>query len=294
MRAPVGPHLVDFGLGDVTFGDQPVGIDLHGRLMAADVVVHDRLCEGRFVAFVVAEAAVAEHVHHHRLVKLHAEFGRHLRGMHHRFRIVAVDMEDRRLDHLCHIRRIGRRAREAWIGGKADLVVDDEVQRAGDAMAAQAGQPEHLGDHALAGKGGVTVQQQRHHLGALRQRHDFAALAPGELVLLGTRLAHHHRIDDFQMRGVGGQRQMHLVAVELAVRRSAEMVLHVARALDVVGSGRTALEFMEDGAARLGHHLAEHVEAAAMRHPQHDFLQAELAAALDDLLQRRDQRLAAV
>jgi hypothetical protein len=59
------------------------------------------------------------------------------------------------------------------------------------------------------------------------------------LVLLGARLAQHHRIDDFEMRRVGGQRQVHLVAVELAVGRGAEMVLHVARAFDVVGRCRS-------------------------------------------------------
>ena len=37
MRPPVGLHLVEFGLADVAFGDQPVGIDLHRRLVAADV-----------------------------------------------------------------------------------------------------------------------------------------------------------------------------------------------------------------------------------------------------------------
>src|SRR3954471_1347053 len=51
---------------------------------------------------------------------------------------------------------------------------------------------------------------------------------------------------------------------------------------------------MEQGAMRLAHDLREHVEAAAMRHAEHDLLHAEIAAALDDLLERRDQRLAAV
>src|ERR1700755_2075914 len=45
---------------------------------------------------------------------------------------------------------------------------------------------------------------------------------------------------------------------------------------------------------RLAHHLGEHVEAAAMRHADNDFLYAEIAAALDDLLQRRNQRFSAV
>ena len=114
------------------------------------------------------------------------------------------------------------------------------------------------------------------------------------LVLLGAHLAEHHGIDDLQMRRIGGQRQMDPVVVELAVRRGAEMIFDVAGAFDRVGIGRAALEFMEQRAMRLAHHLGQHVEAAAMRHADHDFLHAEIAAALDDLLQRRDQRFAAV
>ena len=72
------------------------------------------------------------------------------------------------------------------------------------------------------------------------------------------------------------------------------MIFDVAGALDRVGIGRAALEFMEQRAMRLAHHLGQHVEAAAMRHAEHDFLHAEIAAALDDLLERRNQRFAAV
>src|SRR5262249_53395955 len=51
---------------------------------------------------------------------------------------------------------------------------------------------------------------------------------------------------------------------------------------------------MKDGAVRLGHDLRQHIEAAAMRHADHDLAHAERAAALDDLLQRRDHRFGAV
>ena len=51
---------------------------------------------------------------------------------------------------------------------------------------------------------------------------------------------------------------------------------------------------MEDGAVRLGHHLGQHVEPAAVRHADDDLAHTERAAALDDLLQRRDHRLGAI
>ena len=153
-------------------------------------------------------------------------------------------------------------------------------------MAAQAGQPEALRHHALTRKGRVAVDQHRHDLGAL----DIVV----QLILLGAHLAEHHGIDDLQMRGVRRQRQMHLVVVELAVRRGAEVIFDVARAFHFVGRGRAALELVEDDAMRLAHHLRQNVEAPAMRHAEADLLQAELPAALDDLLERGDHRLAAV
>ena len=176
-----------------------------------------------------------------------------------------LHVEDRRLDHLGHVGRIGRGAREARIGGEADLVVDDEVDRAAGAVALQARQAEAFRHHALAGEGRVAVDEERHDGGAVVRR---AAV----LVLLGAHLAEHHRIDDLEVRRVGGERQVDVVAVEGAVGRGAEMVLHVARALDVVGREGAALELVEERPVRLAHHLGEHVEAAAMGHAEHDLL----------------------
>ena len=166
--APVGAQLVDFALGDDAFVDQLLGVDLQRRRMGADRRVHQRLGEGRLVALVVAEAAVAEHVDDHRLVELLPVFGGDLGGVHHRLGVVAVGVEDRRLDQLGDVGRIGRGARVARVGGEADLVVDDEMDRAAGAVALQPRQAEALGDHALAGEGRVAVDQQRQHLGRAR------------------------------------------------------------------------------------------------------------------------------
>jgi hypothetical protein len=255
--------------------------------MRADRLVHHRLGEHGLVALVVTKPPVAEHVDHDRLLELLPELDRDLRRIDHRLRIVAVGVEDRRLDHLGDVGRIRRRARVARIGREADLVVDDEMHRAAGAMAAQVGQAEALGDDALAGERRVARDEQRHHHGAV-------LAGRAVLILLGAHLAEHHRIDDFEVRRVRGERQMHMVAVELAVRRGAEMVLHVTGAFDIVGRRRAALELMEDRAVRLAQHLRQHVEPAAMRHADDDLLHTERATALDDLLERRDHRLGAV
>ena len=252
--------------------------------MRADRLVHQRLGERRLVAFVVAEAPVAEHVDDDGMLELLPELGRDLGGVDHGLGIVAVHMEDRRLDHLGDVGRIRRRTRIARIGGEADLVVDDEMHGAAGAVAAQAGEAEAFRDHALPGERGVAVDQQRHHHGAV-------LAGRAVVVLLGAHLAERDRHHDLEMRGIGGQREMHLVAVELAVGRRAEVILHVAGAFDVARRRRAALELVEDHAVRLLHHLRQHVEPAAMRHADDDLLHAERAAALDDLLERRDHRL---
>ncbi len=166
-RAPIGLHLVDFAFGDDAFADQLLRIEIERGRMRADLLVHQRLRESRLVAFVVAEAAIAEHVDDDRLLELLPEFGRDLGGEHHRFRIVAIGVEDRRLDHLRHVGRIGRRARIARIGREADLVVDDEMQGAAGAVALQRREAETFRHHALAGEGRVAVDEQRHHHGAV-------------------------------------------------------------------------------------------------------------------------------
>ena len=285
--APVAHEFVDFAPRQQAFRDQLVAIDFQRRLMRADLAIHQRLRERRLVAFVVAEAAIAPHVDHDGLLEPHPEFGRDLRGEHDRLGIIAVHVEDRRLDHLRHVGWIRRGTRIARIGGEADLVIDDEVDRAAGAMALEARQAEAFGDDALARECRVAVDQQRHDGAAV------VALA-AVLVLLGAHLAEYDGVDDLEMRGICGEREMNLVGVELAVRGRAEMVLHVAGALDLAGNERAALELVEQRAMRLAHHLAEHVEAAAMGHAEHDFLGAERAAALDDLLERRDHRFAAV
>ena len=279
-----GLRFLGLARRDQPVGDQALGVKLQGGFLLLDRLVHQGLGEHRLVALVVAEAAIAEDVDHHVALEFLAELGGDLGGVDHRFGVVAVDVEDRAIDDLGDIGRVGRRARVVRRRGEADLVVDDDVDGAAGLVALEAGEAEALGDHALPGEGGVAMHQHRDHRGAV----------VAVLLLLGPHLAQHHRVHRLQMRGIGGQRQVHLVAVELAVRRGPEMVFHIARAVDVLGLEAAALEFVEDRPVGLGHDVGEHAEAAAMGHAEDDLLGPERAAALDDLLHRRDHRLGPV
>src|SRR3546814_20750587 len=64
----------------------------------------------------------AEHVDHDVLVERLPEFGGDACHVGHRLRIVAVHMENRRLDDLGHIRAVGHGARVDRIGGEADEI----------------------------------------------------------------------------------------------------------------------------------------------------------------------------
>src|SRR6185437_1110248 len=121
-RRPVDPRLVDHALAE-----QPLTVELADRRMLLDRGVHLRLGEARLVALVVAEAPIAPHVDDHVAVERLPELGRELAAEGHGFGIVAVDVEDRRLDAFRHVRRIRRGAAELRAGGETDLVIDDEM-----------------------------------------------------------------------------------------------------------------------------------------------------------------------
>ena len=224
-------------LAEHALGDQAAGVDLARGRVLGDPAVHQRLGEARLVGLVVAVAAIAPDVDHDVLLELLAELGGEPGDVHDRLGIVAVDVEDRRLDAARDVRGIGRGARVGRAGREADLVVDDQMDRAAGAEAPQLRHLEALVDHALAGEGGIAVQQEPH---------DARALGVALLGLLGAHLAEHDRVDRLEVRRVGGQAEMDALAVrQLAVGRGAEMILDVARAQHVVGRG-SALELGED------------------------------------------------
>ena len=228
MMPPIRLQLRDLAIGQNPLGNELLGVDLEGRLVQADFLVHHRLGERGLVAFVVAEPAIAKHVDDHRLMEFLPEFDRDLRGIDDGFGIVAIDVNDRRPDHFRGIRRIGRGPRIAWRGGEADLIIDDEVNRPSGSVSLEPGKTETFGDHALTRKRRVAMNEERQHFRA------FDDIV--QLILLGAHLAEDDGIDDLEMRRVRGQRKVDPVVVEVAVGRGAQMIFDVAGTRDVVGS----------------------------------------------------------
>ena len=130
-RSTVSLHHLITQLGTQTLGRQLVGIQFARTRVCADFLVHQRLGQTRRVLLVVTQLAEAGDVYDHILAKLHAEFQGQLSGKHHRFRIIAIHVQDRRLHHLHDIGTKRARAHIARIGcSKTDLIIDDDVHRA--------------------------------------------------------------------------------------------------------------------------------------------------------------------
>ena len=253
--------------------------------MVGDRLVHHRLGKCRLVGLVVTEAAIGPDVEDHVLPEGVPELGRDARDVDHGFHVVAVDVEDRRLHELRDLGGVARGARRRRAGGEADLVVDDQMDRSAGPIAGYVGETEGLRHDSLARERRVAVHQDAE---------DTPAFGIPALALLRPDLADDDGIDRLEMGRVGGKREMDLDAVELPVGGSAQVILHVARAADLLRLVGHAAELGEDRRVGLVHDVGEHVEAAAMRHAQHDLLDPELRAALEDLFQGRDQRFAAV
>ena len=229
--------------------------------------------------------AVADQVDHDVLLERLAVLERESRDPDAGLGVVAVHVEDRRLHHPGHVGAVERGARRAGGGGEADLVVDDHVDGAAGAVAAQLAEVERLGHDALAGEGRVAVHEQRQH-GVLG--------AAVEHVLLGAGDALEHRVDRLEVRGVRGHRDLDPRAGagdELAL--GAEVVLHVAGALHGARVD-VALELAEDLRVLLADDVGQHVEAAAVGHAHRDLVELRLRRGLADLVDQRDRGLAAL
>jgi hypothetical protein len=253
--------------------------------MVADRAVHARLGGGRLVGLVVAVAAIADQVDDDVAAELHAVVEGQPADQRDRIRIVGIHMEDRRLDHLRHVAAVRRGTGVLGMAGREpDLVIDDDVNRAAGGEAARLRHLQGLHDHALAREGGIAVDQDRQHGRA------GLVLAP---VLPGPHRADHHRVDDLQVRRIEREGDVDIPARRADVRREPEVVLDVAGAplhLRVIG----AFELREQRLRRLAEHVDQHVQAAPMRHADHDLLHAPSAGLLDDVAEQRNHALAAL
>ena len=249
--------------------DQRAGVQLAHRGQALDPLVHLRLRVGGLVAFVVPVAPVADQVDQHVLVEAvpvrHGEPHRREAGL----GVVGVDVDDRDVEALGQIGGVAGGARVLHVGGEADLVVGDEVERPAGPVPLERPEVERLGHDALARESRVAMNGDRQRRGGIVVR--FASPALG---LLRPRAAVHHGRDELQMTRVGRQAHGDGLALRGDVGAfGAVVVLHVAgaalrRELPALDQP-AALELGEDRLVGPAHRVGQHVEPAAMGHADH-------------------------
>ena len=147
---------------ELTFGKpaptELVGIEANDTAMASDSPLHCRLRHGRVVATEMTMTPVTYVIDHNVCSELHSIFGRQLRHGHGRIGIVGVDVNDRRVDCARDVRAKQGRSRVPRMRyGRADLIVQDQMQGSADAVPARLGKVERLGDHALRGERGIAM-----------------------------------------------------------------------------------------------------------------------------------------
>ena len=212
-------------VGDLVFGDDALldqlrAVLVHAVLDLLDFAVHERLGEHGLVDFVVSVAAVRHQIDDHVLVEGGAPLGGHVADVHDGFGIIGVDVEDGSVDDAGHVRAVRRRARVTRIGRETDLVVGNDVDGAAGRVIGQVRQGERLVDDALAGEGGVAVQQDRH---------DLLAFVVAAVELLGSRFALDDGVDGFQVGRVGHHGQPDVLvrhAVQTLDVRT-QMIFHI-------------------------------------------------------------------
>src|SRR2546422_5627370 len=129
-----------------------VGVALARRGRLLDPLIHRGLRVGRLVAFVVTPAPVAYDIDHHVAVELVAIQHREPRRGEARLHVVRIDVDDRRIEAFGEVARVVGGASFLRIGGEAELVVADQVDRATRRVAFEPGEVERLRHDALRGE----------------------------------------------------------------------------------------------------------------------------------------------
>ena len=87
---------------------------------------------------------------------------------------------------------------------------------------------------------------------------------------------------------------MHLRPIEFPVSRSAHVIFHITRAASLFWIGRVAEKLGNNGTERLCQNIMQNIQTTTVRHANDNFAEAELATALEDLFQRRNDRLTTI
>ena len=278
--------FVDLGLNafcvDHFLLRQALGIQFTGSALLGDLLIHQWLSTVWLVGLVVTATAVAEQVDHDVTLELHAVVDSQLGHEQYGFRIITIDMEDRRLNHFRDVSAVlGRTGVFRIADGEADLVVDHQVNRTASLEAASLRHLEGFHDHALTCEGSITVDGNWQYL--------FAGAVVTTVLASAYRPFNHWR-NDFQVGRVKRHCQVNFTTGSHDVGGEALVVFNVTGTqLDLF----LAFELVEQLARVFAEGVHQYVQATTVGHADNDFLGAVVARTLDQLVQQRNQAFAA-
>ena len=149
------------------------------------------------------------------------------------------------------------------------------MQRAARRIAVEVRGIERLGHNTLGRERRVPVDEDRQPDGGIVQ-----PLARRAVGLIGACPPLDDGVDCLEVAGICGEGDVDLARFSGAAAMGAEVVLDVAAAafgIRAHGLERAlALELAQDRLVGTADHVREHVEPAAMRHPQHDLVRPGL------------------
>ena len=257
-----------------------LGIELDQGRALSNPVHHQRLGEIRFVAFVVPVAPIADHVDDHVLFKGCAVVRGQPGHVDQGFGAFPVNVEDRGHDHFGHIGGVAGGAGVFGKSGVPDLVVDDQMDGPPGAIAGKLAHVEHFGHHPLAGKGRISVDQQR--------QDPLMGVVPAKL-LAGPGQPFDNRVDGFQVAGIADQ-----VNADRFSRSGGPVGQIAVVVFDVSGAGElfrvvAAFEFTENIGVGLAEDVGLDVETAPVGHAEDDLLGAVGGALVDQGVEQRQE-----
>ena len=253
--------------------------------MIRDGPGHVGLRKRGFVRFVVPVPPVAHEVDHHIATKFLPKLKGQLHDARHFGRAVAVHMEHRRLDDLCHIRAMIGRSCVGRQGRESDLVVDDNVDRSARRIAGKLGEVQCLGHDTLSRKRCVTMKKDGNH-----------RLPVGRVVkesLPCPRLPFNPRVHCLQVAWIRREHDRHGVTrLGLADGFESEVVFHIPVPGDHVGHIVLG-ELVKQHFQRLPKKIGQHAQSPAMRHPHHDLLATDRRHQFQQTLEGHEDRFTA-
>src|SRR6476660_4162365 len=164
-------------------------------------------------------------------------------------------------------------------GRKTKKIVGDDVDGSTDRIAFQVGKIEGLGHDSLARECSIAVDQQRYV---------FLPAVFSITILFGAGASHRHRIDRFQMAGIGHQVDLNLCARASDVLAGrAHVIFHIAAAqnaprVNILKAGRDLL-------GRAPGDVHNYIQAAAVAHAHDQIYRAALAGSVENLVHHGDE-----